>query len=151
MPPVFNSRRANFGLESLTGDGSFTFWTANEEALSVDGPLSTPSAGTVIRLLETDQESGPRRQFAYVTDPMHGSVVSGARSGVSDLLYIGPYGVLLALDGPLAVDEQRSALLRAIGPRGQAARSGCGARRAHKRTIARFLLLAGGALPVVSG
>ena len=52
IPSVFANRRSNFGFESLTRslDGS-TMWTGNEEALAVDGPRSTASAGTTARLL----------------------------------------------------------------------------------------------------
>src|SRR5690606_38995059 len=78
-----------------------TVWTANEEALSVDGPLSTPSAGTVVRLLRYDN-AGPAAQHAYVTAPIHGLVISGSRSGVSDLVAL-PDGRLLALERSFAL------------------------------------------------
>ena len=49
MPPVFKTQVFNRGLESLTrrADGK-EMWTANEEALTADGPQSTTSAGTVV-------------------------------------------------------------------------------------------------------
>lgn len=99
-PPVFLSRRDNFGFESLAASGS-TVWTANEEALTVDGPLSTTSAGSVVRLVRFD-DGVPGVQLAYVTAPIHGLVISGSRSGLSDLVLL-PDGRLLALERSLAL------------------------------------------------
>lgn len=95
-PAVFSNRLANLGFESLalTGD---TVWTANEEALSVDGPRSTSSAGSVVRLLSFDlPSSSAGAQYAYVTDPIHAST-GGDRSGLADLVAL-PDGRLLALE-----------------------------------------------------
>ncbi len=104
-PAVFDNRRSNLGFESLgrSRDGG-VLWTANEEALTVDGPISSPSAGTVVRLLRYDAiagapTSGP--QFAYLTDPWHGSAVSGARCGLVELAVL-PDGRLLGLERSLA-------------------------------------------------
>lgn len=103
-PAIFAQRRGNFGFESLTlAPGSL--WAANEEALTPDGPVSTPSAGTVVRLLQWTSPraagGGPTRQFAYLTQPMHGSTTTGARSGVSDLVAL-PDGRLIALERSFA-------------------------------------------------
>jgi hypothetical protein len=106
LPALFSAVRPNFGLESLSlaPDGS-VLWTANEEALTVDGPLSTQSAGTRVRLVRmTRQPSGgfaAQAQYAYQTAPIHGSVITGARSGVSDLLVL-PDGTLLTLERSFA-------------------------------------------------
>lgn len=100
-PPVYAGRRANFGFESVslrTPGG--TLWTCNEEALTPDGPLSTPSAGTTVRLLRAAFTGGvltPGPQFAYLTQPIHAASTSGARSGVSALVAL-PSGRLLALE-----------------------------------------------------
>jgi hypothetical protein len=99
-PTVFGSRRANFGFESLARDAGVA-WTCNEEALEVDGPLSTTAAGTVVRLLRYD-DGLPSAQFAYRTEPIHGFAVPGSRSGVSDLVLL-PGGTLLALERSLAL------------------------------------------------
>ncbi|KAA3606665.1 MAG: esterase-like activity of phytase family protein [Planctomycetota bacterium] len=104
LPSVFTDPGnvvPNYGLESLTlrQDGLEMF-TANEEALVVDGTLSTPSQGTVVRLAALVDTGGglmAERQYAYLTDPMHGLSVSGARSGVSDLVLL-PNGKLLVLE-----------------------------------------------------
>jgi len=98
-PAVFLQRRPNFGFESLTRRGH-TIYTANEEALTPDGPLSTQAAGTVVRLQR--YTSGlPDLQFAYRTEPLHGSPISGSRSGLSDLLTL-PDGRLIALERSFA-------------------------------------------------
>lgn len=49
LPSVFANRRSNFGFESLSRslDGT-TMWTANEEALTVDGQRATATAGTPV-------------------------------------------------------------------------------------------------------
>ena len=104
-PALFQSARANFGFESLTRSpvGGF-LWCANEEALTTDGPLSSPSAGTVVRLLQWrihGQAITAARQFAYVTQPMHAGTTSSARSGVSDLVAL-PDGRLLVLERSFA-------------------------------------------------
>ena len=44
---VYDSIRPNYGFESLGRDeDGDSMWTANEEALKMDGPLASPSAGT---------------------------------------------------------------------------------------------------------
>lgn len=107
-PPVFASRRANNGFESLARHplpvGSGELWTANEEALTVDGPASSASVGTTVRLLHYtfDRDTHtPGPQYAYLTQPWHGSSISGAKGGLSDLLVL-PDGRLLALERSFA-------------------------------------------------
>lgn len=109
LPAEFASRRANLGLESLSRQGN-TLWTAAEEALGVDGPLSDPSSGTTLRLLRYDLGepvlAGP--QYAYTTAPIHTAVNDGprdasdrSRSGLADLVAL-PDGRLLALERSFA-------------------------------------------------
>lgn len=102
-PAVFTNRRANFGFESCTFAAG-QLWTANEEALSVDGPISTSGAGTVVRLLRQSLSvpAAPPRQYAYRTQPIHGTVISGSRSGVSDLVAL-PDGRLMTLERSFAL------------------------------------------------
>ena len=87
-------------------------WTANEEALTPDGPLSTPSSGTLVRiqrLLESGGSYAASGQFAYRCDPIHGVMISGSRSGVSELLHVseldspGTAGGVLVLERSLAL------------------------------------------------
>lgn len=104
-PAVFGNRRANFGFESLARrlDGS-ELWTANEEALTVDGDLSTPQTGTVVRLLRyalSCNAATPAEQYAYVTEPMHGGAITGGRSGLVELVAL-PNGGVLALERSFA-------------------------------------------------
>lgn len=112
VPPVFAARRANLGFESMTSgtgpSGLPELWTCNEEALTVDGAVSSASAGTTVRLLRyVNAGAGPVavQQFAYVTDPWHGSAISGARSGVNDLVLL-PDGRLLAVERSLALSAE---------------------------------------------
>jgi len=88
LPALFKTRRPNRGPEALAvePDGS-RIWTANEEALSGDGPAATADAGTVVRLVEIPipgpnnledggvahaaSPAGSGRQFAYLVDPPH--------------------------------------------------------------------------------
>lgn len=115
-PAVYAARRPNYGFESLGGQlvasgpatlGA-TLWTCNEEALTVDGPLSTSSTGTVVRLLRWTISGGTAvagPQVAYVTEPVHGGFISGSRSGVSDLVML-PDGRVLALERSFAFSAQ---------------------------------------------
>ncbi len=55
IPAVFGALRNNLGFEALTlACDRASLWTANEDALVVDGPVSTPSAGSLVRLLRFD-------------------------------------------------------------------------------------------------
>ncbi len=107
LPAVYQNQRTNRGLESLTRsvDGR-TMWTANEEALTIDGPASSTSAGTVVRLQQmTDDGTSVQlgRQSAYVVDPIHASFGnSNDRSGLSDLVML-PDNSLVALERSAAV------------------------------------------------
>jgi hypothetical protein len=108
LPATFAMRRPNRGLESLTRawDGS-ALWTANEEALLIDGPAATDAAGTTVRLLELSLDVGfalhSARQFAYPVEPVHAvhEPAIGTRSGLADLVGL-PDGTLLALERSLA-------------------------------------------------
>jgi hypothetical protein len=102
MPPVFANRRANLGFESLTRTpDSTTMWTANEQALTVDGPVATSSAGTNVRLLKMKVDGDPvavDAQYAYPVAPIHGtSTIGQPQSGLSDLVAL-PDGTVLALE-----------------------------------------------------
>ncbi len=113
VPSVFaepGHLRANLGLESLarcpeTGD----LWIANEEALTVDGERSTPERGTLARLTRTvvgggGEGAAPDVQYVYLTEPLHGAMMRGGRSGVSDVVAISG-GRLLVLERSFASGE----------------------------------------------
>lgn len=94
--------QSNRGLESLAY-GSGALWTANEEALRPDGPLSTTSAGSWVRIQQfTGPELSAAAQFGYLTDPISrlSPFVTVERSGLVDLLVL-PDGALLALEREL--------------------------------------------------
>ncbi len=103
LPPIFRSRRANRGLESLAIDPDGRhLWTANEEALPADGPPPTADEGTVVRIVRLPVGPGPSSGFqaAYRVDPPHrfARIRSGdALSGVSALVAVGS-GRLLVLE-----------------------------------------------------
>ena len=107
VPAIFSAARSNLSLESLSRepDGA-ALWTANEEALSVDGPVSSSSAGTTVRLQKFDAALNPSGQWAYVTDPIAGDILAPGRdvevSGVSDLVALAG-GQLLVLERELGV------------------------------------------------
>ncbi len=102
LPAVFEHQVDNRGLESLTrrADGK-EMWTANEEALTVDGGASTKDHGTIVRLQRLAVDGNtvtPAQEYAYPVDPIH-SVLAGEPvcSGLSDLVVL-PDGTLLTLE-----------------------------------------------------
>ncbi len=102
VPAVFAGVRPNLSLESLSrqADGA-ALWTANEEALSSDGPVSSFASGSTVRLQKFDATLQAVGQWAYVTDPLTGDILTPGRdveaSGVSDLVAL-PGGQLLVLE-----------------------------------------------------
>ncbi|TWT90481.1 hypothetical protein Mal64_08710 [Pseudobythopirellula maris] len=106
MPAVYSHRRSNKGLESLalSRDGH-TLWTGNEEALTIDGPLASGSAGTTVRLQRFaggGVDWAAAEQYAYQVEPIH-AIGFGAtpRRGLSDLMAL-PDGSLLTLERSFA-------------------------------------------------
>jgi len=117
VPAVYAQARTNFSLESLALrlaplPADDALWTANEEALLGDGPLSTNSDGTLVRLQRFDQAFAPDGQWAYETDPYPGNPFLGAeRSGVADLLALSS-GELLVLERSFSNQGFRHRLYR---------------------------------------
>lgn len=102
IPAVFATRRNNRGFESLARNPAGTLmWTANEEALTVDGDVADATEGTIVRLLRLNVSGNDvtsAQQFAYEVDPIHTSGFAGQRrSGLSDLVLL-PDDTLLALE-----------------------------------------------------
>lgn len=96
---VFANQRANLGWESLTrAPDTGVLWTANEEALSVDGPTGAGAASTRVRLQALGPDLVPIAQFGYTVS---GGIVPGTagntNGGVSDLVAL-PGGRLLVLE-----------------------------------------------------
>jgi hypothetical protein len=97
VPAVFGNARNNLSLESLTlAPDESALWTANEAALTVDGPTATPSAGTWVRLQRFDASLNADLQLAYLSEAFTGIL------GVTDLLAL-PGGGLLALERTLGI------------------------------------------------
>ncbi len=100
---VYSRFRDNFGLESLAyHHGSRTLWTANEETLKGDGPITSPSQGARIRLQQFNAALEPVGQFVYPVDPLSGTspFTEFERRGVVDLAALSE-GRLLVLEREL--------------------------------------------------
>jgi hypothetical protein len=86
--PGFRRRnvRGNAGLESLSLAGRM-LWTANEDALSSDGPGAGGRTGAMVRLTRIDL-AGTVAQWAYPVESPTGALPTGGRpmSGVVDLV-----------------------------------------------------------------
>ncbi len=108
LPPPFSKIQDNTGLESLGRDsGAQSLWTANEEALPVDGEKSTAEAGSVVRIVRLGPGMKPTGQWPYSTDPVGGNPPKNAkreRSGVVDIAPL-PDGTLLVLERMLDVER----------------------------------------------
>ena len=105
LPENLGRRRPNRGLESLAIEpGGRFLWTANEEALSGDGPTAAAGGGTVVRLTRiplpgaaapavADSAAVDRTfQAAYSVDKVHQFVpvfTADPLSGVSALVALG--------------------------------------------------------------
>ena len=100
LPSVFSHVRPNLSLESLSLDPvSRSTWTANEEALDVDGFVSGFVEGTLVRLQRFDDSYAPSGQWALRTDPIEANYGNPGRdvetSGVSDLVALPGDGLLV--------------------------------------------------------
>lgn len=97
MPDHFAAQAAgNKGLESLSISPSGTYlFTANESALTTDGPAASKSAGTFVRILRRDLASGKDEERAYRTEPLGEG--TGGDMGVSDVAALSD-DVLLVLE-----------------------------------------------------
>ena len=110
LPDVFvpapgRGVRSNLAFEGVTWDADDNaVYAINEEALVQDGPIATPSAGTLDRLLRfdwraADATASARAQAVYRTEKIFASPIpsdQAADNGVSALLWI--RGVLPAYD-----------------------------------------------------
>ena len=125
LPGHQQKRRQNRGLEALTlsPDGE-SLWTANEEALSVDGERASERKGTIVRLMRFRRLDGagwaPDGEWAYLTDAIGGGKTRRMRSGVSGLCALED-GTLLVLERELSrkgVDPAYRSRLYAVRPAG---------------------------------
>lgn len=94
VPTVFSSAIQNRSLEGLAmAPDESSFWTANETALSVDGPQPTFGVPTRVRLQRFDGTGAATAQYAYASEP-------GFLLGVVELLVL-PTGELIAMERSL--------------------------------------------------
>lgn len=95
--PAFGATRHNLGLEGLgyaaSPSGRYVF-AANEQALEGDGPTSSVTHGTVVRLLRHPLDGGADLEVAYLTDPIFTAGPRGD-NGVSDIAPLSPDRVLV--------------------------------------------------------
>lgn len=71
IPGIFRNIRQNRGFEAVAFDPvRRELWTANEEALTVDGPPSTANEGTLVRIQKFDEKLNAAGQWAYRTEPV---------------------------------------------------------------------------------
>jgi hypothetical protein len=109
-PTEFSAHiRSNRGLESLSLNAAGTrLYTANEEALTIDGSAATPNNGTDVRIVEysiTGNTPGAGvselHQYVYHVDAVQGSNAETSfpaeQSGLSDIAVL-PDGRLLMLE-----------------------------------------------------
>lgn len=96
---VYANRRNNLGWESLTrAPDSGLLYTANEEALTVDGPSGSGATSTRIRLQALTPSGVSAGQWAYmVSGDIVDGTVGNTNGGVSDLVAL-PGGSLLVLE-----------------------------------------------------
>jgi len=113
LPANLRSRRFNKGIESLAVDpGARHLWTANEEALTIDGGTADVGGGTVVRLTRISIDRGAADpagpvapadesfQAAYPVEPPHSfaRVFAGRPlSGLVALVALGD-GTVLAME-----------------------------------------------------
>lgn len=106
LPDVLRNRRPNRGLESVAvePDGS-RIWTANEEAVAVDGPAAAADTETVVRLVGIPVPDGadaerPVVQHAYAVAPPHPFVRVFAGEPLAGVVALVPLGAgrLLVLE-----------------------------------------------------
>ena len=109
LPDFLRQDRSNLGMESLAlSEDGCTLWTCTEEALTCDGPRSSPTAGTTVRLLKFTRPDARgdfslAGTYAYTTDAWsqaHDFDGKGRR-GVSGLCAL-PDGSLLVLERELS-------------------------------------------------
>jgi hypothetical protein len=107
--------RHNLGFESLTRTPDGRLITATEQALAQDGPVTSPAAGGVVRIVEFVRDAGghwtPGREWPYRLEPTpsipgYDRVCEDGQNGVSDML---------ALSDTTLLAVERACLLGAPG------------------------------------
>jgi len=104
VPAIYlDQTRKNLSFEALTRDGANALWTGNEDALKSDGPTTSSTSGSLVRLQRFDADLRPTAQYAYPLDSVEGDMlVHEHGTGLSELVAL-PDGRLLALERSLSV------------------------------------------------
>ena len=121
---VYNlGSRPNRSLESLTvyPANTSTFLTANEDALTLDGPTASFTAGAVVRIQAasfdtTNSSASAIGQFAYPIDAINGDIplASGEQSGLVELLTL-PDNTVIAMERAVGATGYRIRLYEIHG------------------------------------
>jgi len=109
LPVDLRKTRSNLGVESLTlSEDGKTLWLCTEEALTCDGPRSSPTTGTTVRLLKYARATAKddftlAGTYPYTTDAwsLAYDFKGKGRRGVSGLCAL-PDGSLLVLERELS-------------------------------------------------
>jgi hypothetical protein len=111
LPERFRDARRNRALESLalSPSGRYLF-TTTEVALPRDGDVATLEAGTRVRIVRIDRETGKIDEYAYATDP---SPYANGDWGVADLTAISDKE-LLVLERGWAVKRGNTARIHHV-------------------------------------
>mgnify|MGYP001016937968 CR=1 FL=1 len=113
MPSILSSVRANRSLESLAVNSTNkSIWTANEEALTVDGNASAVDKTNTVRLMKFNSDFSPAGQWAYIVDSIESAMLTKELSGVSDMVIL-PGGEILVLERELDGNGFRSRIYSA--------------------------------------
>lgn len=108
LPEILGSQRENRSLESLAiSPLDKSIWTANEEALNVDGDAASIGGGTTVRIFKFASDYSPAGQWVYNVDPIESAFLQKELSGVSDMAIL-PDGRLLMLERELDGNGFRS-------------------------------------------
>ncbi|MBL8605880.1 MAG: esterase-like activity of phytase family protein [Myxococcales bacterium] len=146
IPAVFAQQRAgNKGLESLAAspDGAWLF-SANEQALTVDGAGPTRTEGSLVRILRLEVSSSATTQAAYRTEPLGPG--TGGDMGVSELAALSPTR-LLVLERGFQSDVGNTVKIFEIDLAGAVDVSGSAALSASSPVVAKSLVVDLGTLP----
>ncbi len=120
---VFAHARPNRAWESLAvfQANPYTILTANEDALTVDGPAASFSAGAMVRVQAASVDAANSTasaigQFAYPIDAINGDnpLVSGEQSGLVELLTL-PDNTVLAMERAVGLTGYRIRLYEING------------------------------------
>ena len=117
LPDFFTHARPNKSLESLSGEDShhgagFRLWTANEDALTVDGPPSSATNAPLVRIacippFAIKKNAGS--WWFYRLDAAQGGPIPGAGN---DVPFNGLVGLAALGDGRLLVLERSCGLVQ---------------------------------------